>query len=163
MSALITAEWLAEIGFRWSQFDRQPDKQWTLWLGGVIEDGMFAGIEDLGVELAPAHGRDGQWHCWLRADYGRRYGRFLHVRLLRTAEELGALITGLIGQPFVADNVIYGALQTFERAERYRAERDRLDRRLLASGPAWHPSERDPTLDGARAEHLQAFEDRRGG
>ena len=64
---LITEPWLSASGFRWHQLDRQPDKQWLLWLGSAIEDGLTA-AEDLGVEVSrtgrPADGSE--WHCWLR-------------------------------------------------------------------------------------------------
>ena len=38
----LTEEWLKENGFKWHQFDRQPDKHWLLWLGHV-ECGRPAG------------------------------------------------------------------------------------------------------------------------
>lgn len=31
----LTEEWLRQAGFRWDQLDRQPTKQWTLWMGGA--------------------------------------------------------------------------------------------------------------------------------
>jgi hypothetical protein len=34
----ITEEWLREVGFRWYQFDLQPDKQWLLWLGTALAE-----------------------------------------------------------------------------------------------------------------------------
>ncbi len=34
--ALITEDWLYAVGFRWHQLDRQPNKQWLLWLGNAI-------------------------------------------------------------------------------------------------------------------------------
>jgi hypothetical protein len=50
----ITAEWLKEIGFRWHQLDRQPDKQWLLWIGEAVDQGKnVACFEDLGLELSP--------------------------------------------------------------------------------------------------------------
>lgn len=57
-SQLITEDWLKESGFKWHQFDRQPNKQWLLWLAGVFADG-FTGFEDLGIELSANH--DGTW------------------------------------------------------------------------------------------------------
>src|SRR5579885_196517 len=59
----ITEEWLKSIGFRWHQFDRQPDRHWLLWLGGAIGDGAaFTSYEDLGIEVAPSlrGSRDGR-------------------------------------------------------------------------------------------------------
>lgn len=34
----ITEEWLKSVGFKWHQFDRQPDKHWLLWLGGGLKE-----------------------------------------------------------------------------------------------------------------------------
>ena len=43
MSEPITEEWLKEVGFKWHQLARQPEKQWLLWLGDAVRDGL--GIE----------------------------------------------------------------------------------------------------------------------
>ena len=159
MSGPITEEWLKQVGFVWSQFDRQPDKHWTLWLGPAIAESNTA-FEDIGLELAPW--ADGEWFCWLRSDAGGRYSRFVHVRHLRWCEEVGELVAALSGTPLDPAKVYFGALKGVERAERIRAERDRLDRRMLRNDHPRHDVERDPALGGARAEHLQAYKERRG-
>jgi hypothetical protein len=56
----ITEEWLKEAGFKWHQLDRQPDKQWLLWLGRAIDDADF---EDLGIEVSRTLGDGATWHC----------------------------------------------------------------------------------------------------
>lgn len=158
MSEPITEERLANAGFCWSQFDRQPDKQWTLWVGAASDDGPD--LEDIGLELAP--GYDGKWFCWLRSDAGGRYSRFVHVRRLRWWNDLVALIAAISGRPFDPADVFYGALHSAARAERFRAERDRLDRRMLAQH-TWRTDLKDETLGRATPEHLEAYEGRRGG
>src|SRR5690349_15689787 len=82
--AVMTEDWLKEVGFKWHQLARQPTKQWLLWLGDAVRDGNgYASHDDLGVEVAQASpGSDGLWHCWLRADYSGRYSRFIHIRHL---------------------------------------------------------------------------------
>lgn len=151
MTAPITEDWLRDSGFRWSQFERQSDKHWTLWLGWAMEDGPC--VEDVGLEVAP--GYDGKWYCWLRSDTAHRYGRFVHVRHLRWQTELTDLIAAVAGRPFDPADVFFGGLLTKERADRQRAEADRLDRVMLREH-TWSTDGDDDTLGGARAEHLPA-------
>src|SRR6185436_19416447 len=95
---LITEDWLKEVGFRWHQLDRQPDKHWLLWLGRATP-GPSA-LEDIGIEVAP--NRDGKWFCWFRSDAAHLYSRFVHVRYLSCPGELIRLveaITGLLWEP----------------------------------------------------------------
>ena len=52
---LITEDWLKSVGFKWDQFERQPTKNWTLWLGGCQEchrQNNWTGPEDFGITLA---------------------------------------------------------------------------------------------------------------
>lgn len=156
---LLTEEWLKANGFKWHQFDRQPSKQWVLWLGGAINGGTFTSYEDLGVEVA--RGYDAKWFCWLRADTAGRYHRFIHIRHIETVDDLTGLISGLIGRPFDPANARYGHLHTPERAERMRQEDERLDQRLLRSSPGWYDNEKDDTLGGPLIEHVNAHEKRR--
>lgn len=149
----VTEERLANAGFTWSQFERQPDKHWTIWLGAASGDGPD--LEDVGLELAA--GYDGKWYCWLRSDTAGRYTRFVHVRYLRWWDELVDLISAVSGRPFDPADVFYGALQTKARADRFRAESERLDRRMLAQH-TWSTDLRDETLGRATPEHLQAYE-----
>ncbi|MBW6524465.1 hypothetical protein KZ810_13230 [Sphingomonas sp. RHCKR47] len=145
----ITEEWLRDAGFRWSQFDRQPDKHWTLWLGWAMDDGPD--IEDVGIEVAP--NRDGRWFCWLRADTAGRYTRFVHIRHLRWQRELTELIAAIAGRPFDPADVFYGGLVTAARAERYRGEAERMDRQML-NEHYWSTDGTDHALGRATAEHL---------
>lgn len=144
----ITEEWLKSIGFRWHQFDRQPDKHWLLWIGRAFEEDSID-LEDIGLELAP--GYDGKWHCWFRSDAGGRYGRFLHVRYLRWQQDLIGLLEGIIGRRFDPAHVVYGGLRTAETAERFRREDERLDRRLRAENP-WRKDGADPSEGGVLPE-----------
>ena len=152
----ITAEWLAEVGFKWHQLDRQPDKHWLLWLNN-FEGSEF---EALGIELAPSEYR-GDWYCWLRSDTAHRYCRFIHVRHIRTRDDLRYLFEGLTGQPFKPVNFIGGSARTASVALRYRMEDSRLDRAMLKHNPAWHEVEKDDSMGGALPEHLQAHHDQR--
>lgn len=165
----ITESWLAVNGFKWHQFDRQPDKHWLLWLGGAIATrGLFHSIEDLGIEVAQGwwknrNGDDvgdiGSWFCWLRGDTAGRYSRLLHIRHIRTVPELVRLIEALTGQAWAPANVMFGVFHTPERAARLRQEREhRLDHRLRDESYAHREIERDPTMGGALPEHLEAHE-----
>jgi len=106
----ITEEWLKSSGFKWDQFDRQPEKMWTLWLGAALVDvrngnkrKMFAGPEDVGIEVTTQkeNGVVKNWSCFLRSDVAGRYGRFLHIRYLVYRDELVAIIEALTGQQFI--------------------------------------------------------------
>jgi hypothetical protein len=125
----ISEEWLASVGFKWHQLERQPAKHWVLWLGGRR---FLQSYEDLGVELAPSV-RDGNWTCWLRSDFAGRYHRFIFLRHLTERRELISLIESLCGLPWVPENNLYGAMRTPEEAAWIRSEDDRLDRILLQS------------------------------
>lgn len=149
----ITEDWLREVGFRWSQFERQPTKHWTIWLGWAMEDGPD--LEDIGLELS--EGFEGKWFCWLRSDTAGRYSRFVHVRHLRWKLELAELIAAIAGRSFDPADVFYGGLVTKARADRYRAEQERLDRTMLAEH-RWTQDGTDVSLGGARAEHLHEYE-----
>lgn len=176
MPTPITEQWLKEAGFKWHQLDRQPHKHWLLWLGDAIEGVRgFTCFEDLGIELAPSWwendsgenvGDVESWHCWLRADTAGRYHRFIHVRYLKTTEDLVALIEALTGQKWDPSNNWYGSMVTPERAAWLREERKRLDRQLtLGASPyqKWSEAERDDTRGRALPEHLEAYDERRRG
>lgn len=164
----ITEEWLREQGFRWHQLDRQTEKHWVLWIGWAIEGG-FATYEDLGVELCDSWvNRAGErvldhWTCWLRADYGGRYSRFIHLRGLRTRAELFDILSALVGREFRPEDCFGGSWHQPAQAERLREEALRLDRRMLAERAAWHETERDDSRGRALPEHAQAFHDDRKG
>ena len=150
---LITEEWLASVGFKWHQFERQPTKQWLLWLG--------RNAEDLGIELAGrAHMGPRMdipaWFCWLRSDTAGRYHRFIHVRYLRFQDEVMDLVRALSGQHWDPDNHWYGAVVTPERAARLRTEDDRLDKKIAREGHPWYESEKDPTRARPTSEDQNA-------
>lgn len=109
----LSHEWLGEIGFKWHQGDRQPDKHWRLWLGWAANPG-HATLEDLGIEVSPL--MDGErWFCWLlRGPHGG--DGFIHVRYLRTRGDLLELIEALTGRPWDRNLSRYGNLYTPEQA-----------------------------------------------
>lgn len=154
---LITEAWLRATGFKWHQLDRQPEKQWLLWLGDVIQGG-WQSFEDLGVEVCRnLVGREQafqDWFCWIRADTSHRYSRFLHVRHMLYVDELVRLIEGLTGVDFDPQNVLGGMLRTSESAARLRAEMNRLDQRMLDSAK-WREIEKDDSRGAALPEHMQ--------
>lgn len=161
----ISEAWLKSAGFKWHQFDRQPDKHWLLWLGDAL--GRHRSYEDLGIELAPNVPSDtSAWFCWLRDDSAGHYHRFIHIRHLHTVDELVALIEGIIGRRFDPANSLYGFHRTPEQAARIRQEDERLDRRLMRSGYPWSEAEKDATRGGPLAEHqdhhIETFEGKDG-
>lgn len=168
----ITEDWLRAAGFKWHQFERQPSKQWLLWLGGVIgydeaRGGrrLFSDTEDLGIELAPCGflnssggiaGHQGQWFCWLRSDTAGRYHRFVHVRHLSFTIDLVLLIEGLTGQHWDVANNMHGCMLRPEHAAYRREEAERLDRKLMQERRHWYPAEEDDSRGRALPEHLNA-------
>lgn len=148
----ITEAWLKANGFKWHQFDRQPDKHWLLWVGDVA--GKLTCYEDLGIEVAPnvPTNRE-EWFCWLRSDAAHRYHRFIHLRTVRTTAELVKLIEAISGHPFDPANALYGSLRSPEQAARIRAEHDRLDLRLNRAGHPWTEVEKDETIGRPLIEH----------
>lgn len=146
----ITEEWLKSVGFKWHQLDRQPDKQWLLWLGDHTDHGD---THSLGIELAP--NRDGEWFCWLRSDTAHRYSRFLHIRHMKVRGEVIRLIVALTDSDWSPENHICGAAMTQKRADSIRADYDRLDRRILRESHPWRDIEKDESRGGALPEHMQ--------
>jgi hypothetical protein len=157
-AGLITELWLAKMGFRWSQFDRQPTKQWTLWLGSCLYCAniprMFTGTEDIGIELADA--ADGTWFCWLRSDSAHRYHRFIHTRHLTTEDEVVKLIEALTGIQWNPANHIYGSVLCQRCADASREQSKRLDQRLLKDAYPWTEHEKDESRDRPLIEHVDA-------
>lgn len=169
-AALITEDWLKSVGFRWHQFDRQPEKHWLLWLGDAMNGGGFSSFEDIGVELAPGaynyKRRDNdEWFCWLRGDSAHRYHRFIHVRHVQEQRDVIRIVEGLTGQLWNPDNHHYGSVRTPEQAERIRQEDTRrLDRREnWQQRPPWAEVEKDDTRGRALPEHMEVAEKARGG
>jgi hypothetical protein len=147
----ITEEWLKSVGFKWHQFDLQPDKQWLLWLGDCTDPGSD---QDLGIELAP--GTRGEfWYCWLRSDCSSRYSRFLHVRHMKVIGEVIRLIVAITDKDWQPEDHINGSVCRHERAEAIRKEWDRLDKRIMREGHPWRDIEKDDTRGGALPEHMQ--------
>lgn len=157
---LISADWLREVGFKWHQFDRQPEKQWLLWIGQA--SGQWgSGTDDLGVELAPGSydaDRDDKtgWFCWLRSDSSHRYSRFVHVRRLRTRHEVIRLVEGLTGQDWNPDLHLYGSVHHPKHAAQLLADRQRLDKVLAERGYAWYETEKDDSRGRPLREHMEA-------
>ena len=154
----ITEEWLKEVGFRWHQFDRQPNKQWLLWLGDSLWDGKgwcFSSYEDLGIELAYNQSSD-DWFCWLRSDSAGRYHRFLHIRHLRVCGDVVNLITALTGANWRPENHVNGCVLRPENAEYRRREAARLDQRILRGNRKWFGVEEDDSRGRALSQHMQA-------
>lgn len=129
MEEPITEGWLSASGFKWHQHERQPTKHWVLRLGSAVEGGMFSCPEDLGLEVAGAwwFNRAGgrvsavegdPWNVWIT---GQGRG-FIHVRHFRAVAELVRLIEALTGLPWNAEDSLYGALHTPDRAARLRAD-----------------------------------------
>jgi len=110
--------------------------------------------EDLGIEVAL--GRDGTWFCWLRGDTAGRYHRFIHIRHLRTTDELILLIEGLTGQAWNAANNYYDSIHTSEQAKRIREEHEHMDHRLRKDNCKWAEIEKDDTRGRALPEHYEA-------
>jgi hypothetical protein len=165
----ITEDWLRAAGFKWHQFERQPDKHWLLWLGEATKDrDSFTSYEDIGIELAPCWfknylGEDagdvGKWFCWLRDDAAGRYHRFIHLRHLRTIADLVLLIEGITGQQWDIANNLHGSMYKPESAARIRESHQRFDRRLtLGASPyqKWSSVEKDDTRGRALPEHMEA-------
>ncbi len=149
----ITEDILRKLGFKWHQFDRQPDKHWVLWLGNAC--GQRGSYEDLGIELAWwAPGSN--WFCWLRSDTAHRYSRFVHIRHLTRLDELVLLIEGLTGAPFDPRNCMYGGLQSAADAARMRAEKERADLRCLFEGHPWREVEKDDSRGRPLVDHMEA-------
>jgi hypothetical protein len=155
---MITEEWLRESGFKWHQLDRQPDKHWLLWIGEAANDCH----DSLGVEVTPLR-RDGEWFCWLRSDFAGRYHRFLHVRHVKTTDDLIKMIEGLTGQTWDVANNLYGSMRKSKTAARMRAEAERLDRKFMMESHKWTEIEKDDSMGGALPEHLEAWEKKRVG
>ncbi len=136
MSELITEDWLRDSGFKWEQLERQPSKHWLLWIADAcidpVERRMFSSHDDLGIELAKDD-RESWWYCWIRADFGGRYSRFLHVRHVTKISEVIAIIEALTGRKFEPSDCLRGSFRVPEVAARMRADSDRLDRRIAQS------------------------------
>jgi hypothetical protein len=163
-AALITEDWLREVGFKWHQLDRQPEKHWLLWIGDAVRarDHSLTSYEDIGIELAGGSyaGRDKApgWFCWFRSDGAGRYHRFIHLRHLTDRSEVLNIVEALSGQPWDPANHWYGSVVSSEQAERNRREHDRLDRVMRRDGYPWSEIEKDDTRGRALPEHLEAHE-----
>lgn len=152
---LITEDWLKQIGFRWHELERQNCKQWLLWLADTFRTrGDMVDTEDLGIELSRMDTRDA-WHCWLRADTAHKYSRFLHIRHLRTQQELIQMIEGITGQQWNPENNVYGSMMRPEHAASIKADWNRLDKRIMREGHPWREIEKDDSRGGALPEHME--------
>jgi len=155
MDELITEDWLKSVGFKWHQFDRQPHKHWLLWLGDVFWKDILVSYDELGIEVSSRG--DDFWFCWLRSDMAGRYHRFIHIRHLRTQDELVHLIEGITGRTWDPMNNMYGWMRSPEQAARIREEDKRLDHKIMHENPSWFDIEKDDTRGGALPEHLAVY------
>lgn len=158
----ITEDWLREVGFKWHQVERQPNKQWCLWLSQCFDDGAmwrFTGAEDLGIELAYSKlapdDQEGFWFCWLRGDTAGRYHRFIHIRHLRFQSEVIQLVEAFTALPWNPANHFYGVVYCGQHAARMRQEQERFGRpETRGEITKWYEAEKDDTRDRALPEHL---------
>lgn len=158
----ISEAWLKSVGFKWHQFDRQPDKHWLLWLGGALnQPPSLTDYEDLGIEVAP--GLDGTWFCWLRSDAAGRYHRFIHLRHIDTRSALIQIIEAISGQKWCPENNLYGSMRKPEHAERIRRDLERADVRIRNENTKWLTVEKDDTRGRALPEHMEVAEKVRTG
>lgn len=152
----ITEDWLKEVGFRWHQVENQSEKQWLLWVGGVIYAG-FMGTEDLGIEVSVK--KDGTL-CWLRGDYSHRYSRFIFVRAFKFQDDLIRFIESVTAQAWEPANHLYGSMHKPEAAEHYREQdarrAQRLDQQFLR--PNWREIEKEESRGRPLVEHVEAAE-----
>ena len=137
-AAKITEEWLIDCGFKWHQFDRQPTKHWTIWIGGAVVD--YTGTtnhDSLGIELAEMNpqpeGCLGLWYCWIRSDIAGRYSRIIHVRHVAFVSEVEQIIAALTGREVNWNHSLYGSLHSPIAAERFIRDRERLDQKINLS------------------------------
>jgi hypothetical protein len=159
----ITEDWLKSVGFKWHQFDRQPDKHWLLWLGGGLrQKPSLTDYEDIGIELAanlPLRDDVAEWFCWLRSDCAGRYHRFIHLRHIVTRGDVIALVEAISGRPWMPENHFYGSLRSPEHADRIRKDLLRADQRMLleaSSHQKWADIEKDDSRGRALPEHMTA-------
>ena len=155
----LTEDWLKENGFKWHQFDRQPDKHWLLWVGDAMDDRVTS-YEDLGIEVAPGR-RDGGWFCWLRSDAAGRYHRFIHLRQLQSPRDLIEVISGITGISFDPKLCFGGILYSPDRMERLLKSRERFDTKLIEGHPWYGEFEKDQYRGRPLIEHVQAYEEAR--
>jgi hypothetical protein len=158
----ITEEWLKEVGFKWHQFQRQPEKHWLLWLGaGLKEKPCLTSFEDIGLELAPnaptKEGEDPDWFCWLRGDGAGRYHRFIHLRHVQTRYDVALLVSAISGRPWTPENHLFGSLRSPKDAVRIRDDMQRPDQRMtFEAHHKWSEVEKDDARGRALPEHMEA-------
>lgn len=133
MSA-ITEEWLRDCGFKWEQLDRQPSKNWLLWIGlACLDHGQFQSPDSLGIQLCKSTSSAGGidlWNCWIRSDIVGRYARLIHIRYVYLQSEVESIIAGLTGRTVNWQDSMYGCLYSPLQAEQLRQDRMRLDQRI---------------------------------
>lgn len=119
----LTDEWLGDVGFKYTQEERQPTKHWHLNLGWGAPNCRSC-IEDLNIEVAGG-AMHGDWFCWLRR--GTRFSNnFVHVRHIKYRHELEDLITALTGTKWNPENCMYGNFYNDEIAATLRKKREEI-------------------------------------
>lgn len=120
----ITEDWLSEVGFKWHQGERQPNKHWTLWLGWGSSE-TRQDMHDIGIEITMSGwpNRFGQyvgdktkWMCWI-ARKGS-YGFF--VRDIKLKDDVIKLVEALTGEKWNPENHMYGNCYAPELAKTIR-------------------------------------------
>lgn len=150
----INHDWLRAVGFKWHELPRSGGKHWVLWFG-ALHSTFLSSFEDVGIEVAARN--DGEWHCWLRSDFARKYGRFIHIRPIAYKAELVELVSALSGQSWNPRNHYYGRICTEQEVQLLREQADRLDRRIMLESPhAEH--EKLESHGGALPDHMEEAE-----
>lgn len=178
----ITEDWLRSGGFKWHEGHQyvsavvkakekgevlQPRKHWILWFGAIANrepDGkfrMWSDDEDLGLELAPGHGNDPDWFCWLRSDTAGRYHRFIHLRHVREPREVVAIIVALTNTRWKPENHKYGRIMTDEQVAACEERDKRLDI-VIAKQRPWYESEKDEASGPADITDLKINREKMG-
>lgn len=120
---LLSDEWLGNVGFKYTQEDRQPTKHWRLNLGWGAPN-TSACIDDLCIEVASC-AMDGKWFCWLRG--GTRFSnKFIHIRYIKYRHEIEEIITALTGTKWKPENSMYGNFYNDKIAAKLRCEYERI-------------------------------------
>lgn len=157
----ITEDWLRSVGFKWHQFDRQPEKHWLLWLGNALP-GRLTSFEDLGLELTSGAyegpGQPTSWFCWLRDDAGGRYHRFIHLRHLKTTHDVAWIAEAISGQRWDPANHWGGSMYTPKGRAHISRALERADWQNKLGRSRWFEVEKDDTRGRALPEHMEAAE-----
>lgn len=100
----LTYEWLKANGFVvLDRLERQPTDHVQRGIATeCIGLRLMAAAEDLCLNLTPAGGLDGYWHCWITRAHAfhRNPHVWIGARFVRYVEEVIAMYEGLTGRRF---------------------------------------------------------------